>query len=75
VKYKRVKPERPTRAEFEERTLFMASLLTLRIPKGRLKRQFREEFGADISARTIDRYVARARARHSERKVENIYGD
>lgn len=53
---------KPTQEEIQEREDLMYELLSRTILKSQIKKQFRKKYG-DVSPRTIDRYLSRARAR------------
>jgi hypothetical protein len=52
---------RPTTDEIAERVELCRSLLLRRVPKGTIKKAFRQRFGADVDHTTIERYLQRAR--------------
>jgi hypothetical protein len=52
---------RPTTDEIAERIELCRSLLLRRVPKGTIKKAFRQRFGADADHGTIERYLTRAR--------------
>jgi hypothetical protein len=52
---------RPTRQEYREQVALTRSLLAQGLPKANIKRALRQRYG-DLSPRTVERYVGRARA-------------
>jgi hypothetical protein len=56
-----VKGRRPTTEDIAERIELCRSLLLRRVPKGTIKKAFRQRFGVDIDHTTIERYLLRAR--------------
>jgi hypothetical protein len=56
----RRRARRPTRQEYRERVALTRSLLAERLPKADIKRALRQRYG-DLSPRTIERYIHRAR--------------
>ena len=56
-----MKGRKPTTEEIAERIELCRSMLLRRVPKATIKKAFRTRFGAKLSHRTIERYLARAR--------------
>jgi hypothetical protein len=52
---------RPTTDEIAERIELCRSMLLRRVPKSTIKKAFRQRFGAELSANTIEGYLGRAR--------------
>ena len=52
---------RPTTDEITDRVELCRSLLLRRVPKGTIKKAFRQRFGVDVDHTTIERYLLRAR--------------
>jgi hypothetical protein len=52
---------KPTTDEIGERIELCRSMLIRRVPKTTIKKAFRQRFGAELSANTIEGYLGRAR--------------